>query len=235
MAPDGVVPHRLDARESLRGLLRDQALAVSAALAEYRLCGDRSLLGWSERAVDWTLAHLWDEPTSAFRAEPESSAGAARLPPMFPLLANGEMALALADLADHTGRAEYRRPAERVVLALASRAVRSPAGPAVALATQRLDDKAPEANLDGAPADPRARALARTVVAALGPTAIVRWTGAGVARPHALCEGSLSAPPPRSARAAAVAGRPRSCSPRYTGDLSSLSPGEEGLWSEEAS
>jgi len=194
MAPEGVVPHRLDTRESLRGLLRDQALAVSAALAEYRLCGDRSLLDWSERAADWALAHLWDGPASAFRAETELSAGATRLPPMFPLLANGEMALALADLADHTGRAEYRRAAERVVLALASRAVRSPAGPAVALATQRLDDKAPEANLDGAPADPRARALARAVVAALGPTAIVRWTGAG-APGLTLCVKDLCLPP----------------------------------------
>src|SRR6266540_1932895 len=39
-APDGVVPHWLDALEGVSGLLRDQALAIEATLMEYRLSGD---------------------------------------------------------------------------------------------------------------------------------------------------------------------------------------------------
>jgi uncharacterized protein YyaL (SSP411 family) len=98
---------------------------------------------------------------------------------MLPLLGNGEMAVALADLADHTGRAEYARYAERAVAALGARAAMSPAGPALALAALRLADQPPEADLDGNSADPRTRALARAAVAALSPTVIVRWTGTG--------------------------------------------------------
>src|SRR6185436_3329959 len=42
-APDGAVPHRLDAPDAAgpRGLLRDQALAISAAVHAYRAAGDR--------------------------------------------------------------------------------------------------------------------------------------------------------------------------------------------------
>ena len=151
-APSGCVVHRLDAPPNasgsdgdpgVRGLLRDQALAIAATLAEYRLCGDRSLLGWCARAADWTIEHLWDERASAFRAEPATDAGVANLPPIFPLLANGEMAFALCDLADHTGESSYRERAGRVVRALGGRAARSPAGTALALAAQHLDDKPP--------------------------------------------------------------------------------------------
>ena len=86
---------------------------------------------------------------SAFLAEPAAGHGEVALPPMLPLLGNGEMALALADLAAHTGRAEYARYAERGVGALAGRAALSPAGPALALAALRLADQPPEADLDG--------------------------------------------------------------------------------------
>jgi hypothetical protein len=175
----GAIPHRLDAPDGLHGVLRDQALAIAATLAEYRLTGDGALLDWGLRAADWAIAHLWDDTASAFRSEPAASPGGVTLPPMFPLLANGEMAFALADLADHVGRPEYRERAERVVSALGERAMRSPAGAALALAAQRLGRQPAEADLDGDPADLRTRALARAVVAALGPTTVVRWSGAG--------------------------------------------------------
>jgi hypothetical protein len=185
-APSGVVPHRLDRREGPCGLLRDQALAILATLVEYRLTGDRERLDWSQRAAEWVLATLWDEDRVAFRAEPPPPAGEARLPAMFPLIANGEMALALADLADLTRHAEYRRAAERVVASLGGDAIRSPAAATLALAGQRLDQSVPEADLTGDPADPGAQALVRAAMAALGPTAVIRWTGPGAPR-LALC------------------------------------------------
>ena len=102
--------------------------------------------------------------------------------------------VALADLAAHTGRAEYARYAERAVAALAGRAALSPAGPALALAALRLAHQPAEADLDGDPGDPRTRALARAAVAALGPTVIVRWTGTG-APALTLCARDLCLPP----------------------------------------
>src|SRR5262249_25470601 len=99
------------------------------------------------------------------------------LPPMFPLIANGDMAVALTDLAALARRPEYEPYSRRLVVALASQAVLSPAGPALAVAAQRLDEAPPDAELDGAAEDPRARRLARVAIAALGPTALVKWTG----------------------------------------------------------
>ena len=193
-AADSALPHRLDEPGDVRGLLRDHALGLTAALAEYRLTGDRATLEWGEQVAAVAIAQLWDEEESAFRAEPAAGHGEVALPPMLPLLGNGEMAVALADLADHTGRAEYTRYAGRAVAALAGRAARSPAGPALALAALRLAERPAEADLDGEPADPRTRALARAAVAALGPTVIVRWTGTG-APALALCARDLSLAP----------------------------------------
>ena len=112
------LPHRLDEPGGVRGLLRDHALGLTAALAEYRLTGDRATLEWGERVAAFAIEQLWDEEESAFRAEPAAGQGEVALPPMLPLLGNGEMAVALADLAGHTGRAEYARYAERAVAAL---------------------------------------------------------------------------------------------------------------------
>ena len=193
-AGTGALPHRLDEPGGVRGLLRDHALGLTAALAEYRLTGDRATLAWGERVAAFAIEQLWDEEASAFRAEPTAGHGEVALPPMLPLLGNGEMALALADLAAHTGRAEYARYAERAVAALAGRAALSPAGPALALAALRLAHQPPEADLDGDPGDPRTRALARAAVAALGPTVIVRWTGTG-APALTLCARDLCLPP----------------------------------------
>ena len=190
----GALPHRLDEPSGVRGLLRDHALGLTAALAEYRLTGDRATLEWGERVAAFAIEQLWDEEESAFRAEPAAGQGEVALPPMLPLLGNGEMAVALADLAGHIGRAEYARYAERAVAALAGRAALSPAGPALALAALRLADQPAEADLDGDPADPRTRALARAAVAALGPTVIVRWTGTG-APALTLCARDLCLPP----------------------------------------
>lgn len=181
-APDGAIPHRLDASDGLRGLLRDQGLGIVAAVTEYRLTGSRDALDWAQRAAVFALAELWDDAEGAFRAEPRAPApNEITLPPMFPLLANGEIAVALADLADYTGRGEYARVAERIVASLAGRAALYPAGPAIALAAQRLASPPPRADLTGDSTDPAARALARAVVAALGPTTIVRWNGSGAA------------------------------------------------------
>jgi uncharacterized protein YyaL (SSP411 family) len=193
-AGTGALPHRLDEPGGVRGLLRDHALGLTGALAEYRVTGDRATLEWGERVAAFAIEQLWDEAASAFRAEPASAAGEIALPPMLPLLGNGEMAMALADLAGHTGRAEYARYAERTVAALAGRAALSPAGPALALAALRLADRPAEADLDGEPGDPRTRALARAAVAALGPTVIVRWTGTG-APALTLCARDLCLPP----------------------------------------
>ena len=193
-AADGPLPHRLDEPGGVRGLLRDHALGLAAALAEYRVTGDRATLEWGERVAAFAIEHLWDEEESAFRAEPAAAHGEVALPPMLPLLGNGEMALALVDLADHTGRAEYARYAARAVAALGGRATLSPAGPALALAALRLADQPAKADLDGDLADARTRALARAAVAALGPTVIVRWTGRG-ASALTLCARNLCLPP----------------------------------------
>lgn len=198
-APDGIIPHQLDQREGVCGLLRDQALAIDATLMEYRLSGDARLLGWARLAAEWSIAHLWDQSTRAFRAAPAAAGGALKLPPMFPLLGNGEMAMALIGLAAHTGRAEYRRCAEELVEALSPQVVVSPVGPAVALAAQRLEDKPAEADLWGDPADVRARDLARAVMASMGPATVVRWKG-GVDASLTLCVGDLCLRPGRDAR-----------------------------------
>ena len=117
-----------------------------------------------------------------------------RLPPIFPLVANGEIASALIDLAAHTGRANhYRRYAERAVESLGPQALRSAAGPALALAAQRLEDNAAEADLVGDPGDARAMELARVVITALGPTAVQRWTP-GAEASVMLCVGDLCLP-----------------------------------------
>jgi uncharacterized protein len=178
-APTGSVPHRLDEPEGPGGLLQDQARALEATLAQYRLDGDPELLQWAERAAGFCVEHLWDEDAGAFRSARDAGL-AVKLPPIFPLVANGEIACALIDLAAHTRRADhFRRYAERVVESLGPQARRSPAGPAVALAAQRLEDKAPEADLVGDPGDARAVELARVVITALGPTAVLRWTAGG--------------------------------------------------------
>jgi uncharacterized protein YyaL (SSP411 family) len=176
-APDGAIPHRLDEPGPLRGLLRDQALGLEATLMEYRLSGDPALLHWAHRAVEWSLRHLWDERAGAFQMAPADADGTAGLPPVFPLLSNGEMALALVGLAAHAGREEHRLRAVGLVQALGPQALASPSGPGLALAAQLLEDGLPEADISGDPADPRARDLARAVVAALGPTAVLRWRG----------------------------------------------------------
>ena len=61
-------------------------------------------------------------------------------------------------------------------------AARSPAGAPLALAAQRLAATPVVAELAGTPGDARAGALARAVVAARGPLAVVRWR-AGTAAP----------------------------------------------------
>lgn len=193
-APSGAIPHRLDEPGPVHGLLRDQALALAAAVDHYRLTGDPAMLEWGERIARFAMASLWDESASAFRSEPEPTAGAVVLPPMVPLLGNGEMALALADVAAHTGRGEFADRAARAIAALAGRAAVAPSGAALAVAAQRLGDPPARADLDGDPADPRARALAAAAVSALGPTTVVRWNGAGqpVLR---LCAGDRCLPP----------------------------------------
>ena len=180
-SPDGAIPHRLDEVEGarVRGLLRDQALGIESTLMEYRLTGDPALIAWAERAARWSISHLWDEAAGAFRMAPAETDGAPGLPPIFPLLANGEMAQALVALHAHAGRAEFRPYAERVVETLGPQALTSPAGPAIALAAQALEDAPAEAEITGDPSNPRARDLARTVLAAMGPATVIRWkTGA---------------------------------------------------------
>ena len=150
MAPEGCVPHRLDERGGVGGLLRDQALAIDATLMEHRARGAAPLLEWAERAAAWTVRELWDENRGAFTATAKRPGEGVRLPAMCPLVANGEMALALVDLAALTGREEYRHRADRVIRSLGPEALATPAGAAVALAAQRLAD----ADVDGA--SPRA-------------------------------------------------------------------------------
>jgi uncharacterized protein YyaL (SSP411 family) len=176
-SPDGAIPHRLDGKDGarVRGLLRDQALGIESTLMEYRLTGDPALLAWAERAARWSISHLWDEAAGAFRMAPAETDGASGLPPIFPLLANGEMAQALVALHTHTGHAEFRPYAVRVVETLGPQALASPAGPAIALAAQALEDAPAEAEITGNPSDPHARELARTIVAAMGPTTVIRW------------------------------------------------------------
>jgi uncharacterized protein len=139
-APDGAVPHWLDAPDGVmtpRGLLRDQALSMTAAVEAHRVGGDGALLEWAARAASWSLAHLWDESRAAFRDAPSEG-------PIFtPLVANGEMAQALLALAVASGDARWRRLAAQVVQSLGAEAARSPAGAALALAAQLLDRDAP--------------------------------------------------------------------------------------------
>src|SRR6185503_3808637 len=150
-APDGAVPHRLDAPDAAgpRGLLRDQALAISAAVHAYRAAGDRARLDWAALAADWTIAHRWDAAAGAFLdAEPLAPArqrgqgqGA-----FTPITGNGEMAQALLALAEHAppgdalaerGKA-WRDHTGKAIATLAAQALRSPAGATLALAAQRL-------------------------------------------------------------------------------------------------
>ena len=56
--------------ETPRGLLRDQALSIAAAVDVYRVCGDTARLDWARRAAEWSHAHLWDESRGAFRDAP---------------------------------------------------------------------------------------------------------------------------------------------------------------------
>ena len=145
-APHGAVPHWLDAPAGVatpRGLLRDQALTIAAAVETHRVRGDAALLDWATRAAAWSFANLWNESRGAFRDAVSSS----RSPQgrgqgegfFFPLLANGEMAQALLALSDASGDARWRRLAAVLVRSLAVEAARSPAGAALALAAQRLD------------------------------------------------------------------------------------------------
>jgi uncharacterized protein len=198
-APDGAIPHRLDEPGGVFGLLRDQAVGIEATLMEYRLSGNPALLDWAQRAADWSIGRLWDDKVRAFRMAPADVNGALDLPPMFPLLANGEMALALAGLAAHVGCGEFRRHAESVVEALGQQALVSPAGPAVALAAELLEDRQPEADVSGDPADHGARDLARAVVAAMGSATVVRWRG-GTEASVTLCARDLCLPPCRNPR-----------------------------------
>jgi hypothetical protein len=171
-AAAGAVPVRLDEPGDVAGLLMDQALALKATLIEYRLTGSRALLQWALRAADWSIRHLWDEGAGAFRASVDNEVD---LPPVFPLVGNGEMGLALIDVAAHTGRREYRRYAERAVESLGSRAVTSPVGAAVALVSQRLREVPAEVVLKGVAGGQRERELARVALAGLGTATIVRW------------------------------------------------------------
>ena len=162
-APDGAVPHRLDAPEGEpgpRGLLRDQALAIIAALDASRAAGDPALRDWAARAADWTIAHRWDAAAGAFLdSEPlaparESGRGQGAFTP---ITGNGEMAQALLALADHAppggamrgdapgdappqdARADaWRAHAAQAIASLSAQAARSPAGATLALAAQRL-------------------------------------------------------------------------------------------------
>ncbi len=195
----GAVPHDLDDAHGIRGLLGDQSAAIEAALMEYRLTGDAAPLEWAKSAADWALERLWDEGAGAFRAAPADASAGIDLPPMFPLLGNGEMAVALAGLSAHLGDRGYRRAAERVVESLAAESVASPAGPAIALAAQRLEQPLAETDLSGDPGDPRARALARAALAAIGPSAVIRWNG-GVATHAVVCAGDLCLPPVETAQ-----------------------------------
>ncbi len=175
LEPDGAVPHRLDAGPGAatpRGLLRDQALTIAAAVEAYRLGGDPALLAWATRAAEWSLAHLWDASRAAFRDAP---LGGGEGVVFTPLVANGEMAQALLALADHAGEETWRRAAADLVGALGGEAARSPAGAPLALAAQRMAAPPVIADLAGPPGDARAVALARSVVAAHGPQAVVRW------------------------------------------------------------
>ena len=138
-APDGAVPHWLDAPADVatpRGLLRDQALTIAAAVETHRVRGDGALLDWAARAAAWSLANLWVESRHAFRDAVSSGQGEGIF---FPLLANGEMAQALLELSDATGDARWRPLAATLVQSLGAEAARSPAGAALALAAQRLD------------------------------------------------------------------------------------------------
>jgi uncharacterized protein YyaL (SSP411 family) len=200
-APDGAIPHCLDEPGDVVGLLRDQALGIEAAVMEYRLTGDPLLLQWAERAAEWSIAHLWDDEVRAFRMAPAEVEvdGAPDLPPMFPLLANGEMALAFVALAAQVGHEKYRRYAESIVEVLGPQALVSLAGPAVALAAQVLEEEQPAAEIHGDPADQRARDLARAVVAAMGPVTVVRWRG-GTEPSVTMCVSNRCLPPLRTPR-----------------------------------
>ena len=141
-APDGAVPHWLDAPAGVatpRGLLRDQALTIAAAVETHRGRGDAALLDWAARAAAWNLANLWDESRGAFRDAVPQGRGQGEGAIFTPLLANGEMAQALLALSDASGEARWRRLAAAVVQSLGAEAARSPAGAALALAAQRLD------------------------------------------------------------------------------------------------
>lgn len=199
-ARDGAVPHWLDAPagvETPRGLLRDQALSIAAAVDAYRLRGDVAMLDWATRAAEWSLAHLWEERLGAFRDAPREAPlrGEGGGEGVFtPLIGNGEMAQALLALGDHTGEEKWRRVAANAVAMLGGRAARSPAGATLALAAQRLEAEPAVADLEGSEGDPRARALARAVVAALGPPAVVRWTTSTAAPSVTVCVGAACFP-----------------------------------------
>jgi uncharacterized protein len=196
VARDGGVPHRLDAPPATatpRGLLRDQALSIAAAVDAYRLSGDPVLLDWASRAAEWSLAHLWDKGRGAFRDAP-AVPGDRPAPFFTPLIGNGDMAQALLALADHGGEEKWRRVAADAVATLAAEAARSPAGATLALAAQRLASEPTVADIEGEPADPRAPALARAVVAALGPPAVVRWRASTAAPCVTVCVGVLCLP-----------------------------------------
>ena len=143
IAPDGAVPHWLDAppgAETPSGLLRDQALSIAAAVDVYRVRGDAAILGWATRAAEWSRAHLWDERSGAFRDAATTRSpqrGAQGEGAIFtPLVGNGEMAQALLALAEATREDTWRRLAEDLVRRLGAEAARSPAGAALALAAQ---------------------------------------------------------------------------------------------------
>ncbi len=188
-APDGLIPHRLDQAGGPVGLLADQAAALDAAVLRYSLTGDEWTLVWARRVADQSIALLWDDGEGAFRGAPVDPAVA--LPPMYPIVANAEMGLALTALAGVTA-GRYRRHAERMVATLAPRA--RAAAPALALVAQRLASPPARVEIEGPPGDPRATALARVAVAALGPQTVVDWTVSDETS-AAVCAGELCLPP----------------------------------------
>lgn len=141
-APDGEVPHELGGPSAgaggVSGLLDDQAIAIAAAVDDFRAAGERRALEFALRVADWSLGHLFDATASVFTAGPASRPGDPALPAMVPLIANGRMALALVDLGDTASRPGLARLARQVVDSLAARAARSPAGSPLALAAVAL-------------------------------------------------------------------------------------------------
>jgi len=140
-APSGAIPHQLDAPPGVSGLLQDQALAITAAVDDFRRRGDPASLRFAVRAADWSLTNLQDDASGALRSSPPPQPGEIALPPMVPLIANGQMAQALAALAGPAARPDLHAAARSIVAALTPRALRSPAAAPLALAALSLSPR----------------------------------------------------------------------------------------------